>query len=338
MNALKETLNFAQPWLLLLLLFLPLLALLAGARGHAPAVVFSSLAPLRASGKVRRAKRGSILLSLLLLGLASLIVALARPQLGRTLSRVQASGIDIMLAIDVSRSMMAEDLSIGNQRANRLEAVKSVTQKFIEARPNDRIGITCFAGRPYLVSPLTLDHDWLLQNLERVRIGLVEDGTAIGSAIASASNRLKDKEAKSKIVVLLTDGDNNSGKVTPATAAVAAMALGIMVYTVGAGTRGYAPVPVQDMFGRTVYQNVKVEVDEKTLKEIAALTDAQYFRATDGKSLEQIFEQIDKLEKSTVELDQYKQYRDLFPWFVAPGFALVALEMLLGQTIWRRLP
>ena len=338
MNPLQETLTFSHPWLLLLLLLLPPLAFLAGGRGHAPAVTFSSLAPLRASGKVRRAKRGSILLSLMLLGLALLIVALARPQLGRTLSRVQASGIDIMLAIDVSRSMMAEDLSIGNQRANRLEAVKSVTQKFIEARPNDRIGITCFAGRPYLVSPLTLDHDWLLQNLERVRIGLVEDGTAIGSAIASASNRLKDKEAKSKIVVLLTDGDNNSGKVTPATAAEAAKALGIKVYTVGAGTRGYAPVPVPDMFGRTVYQNVKVEVDEKTLTEIATLTDAKYFRATDGKSLGEIFEQIDKLEKSTVELDQYKQYRDLFAWFLVPGFALVALEMLLGQTIWRRLP
>ena len=330
--------HFAHPWLLLLLLLLPPLALLAGARGHAPAITFSSLAPLRASGKVRRAKRGNILLSLLLLGLALLIVALARPQLGRTLSRVQASGIDIVLAIDVSRSMMAEDLSIGNQRANRLEAVKSVTQKFIEARPNDRIGILCFAGRPYLVSPLTLDHDWLQQNLERVRIGLVEDGTAIGSAIASASNRLKDKEAKSKIVVLLTDGDNNSGKVTPATAAEAAKALGIKVYTVGAGTRGYAPVPVQDQFGRTFYQNVKVEVDEKTLTEIATMTDAKYFRATDGKSLEEIFGQIDQLEKSTVELDQYKQYRDLFAWFLAPGFALIALEVLLGQTIWRRLP
>lgn len=338
MNFFGESLNFAHPWLLLLLLLLPLLALLAGARGHAPAVTFSSLAPLRASGKPRRAKRGSFLLTMLLLGLALLIVALARPQLGRTLSRVQASGIDIMLAIDVSRSMMAEDLSIGNQRANRLEAVKNVTQKFIENRPNDRIGITCFAGRPYLVSPLTLDHDWLLQNLERVRIGLVEDGTAIGSAIASASNRLKDKDAKSKIVVLLTDGDNNSGKVTPATAAEAAKALGIKVYTVGAGTRGYAPVPVQDMFGRTVYQNVKVEVDEKTLTEIATMTDAKYFRATDGKSLEDIFEQIDKLEKSTVELDQYKQYRDLFAWFLVPGFVLIALESLLGQTIWRRLP
>ena len=333
------SLSFAHPWLLLLLLLLPALALLGGARGQAPAVVYSSIAPLRALGRFRRARAGNVLLGLLLLGLALGIVALARPQLGRTVSRVQASGIDIMLAIDVSRSMLAEDLSIGNERANRLDAVKQVTEKFIESRPNDRIGILCFAGRPYLVSPLTLDHDWLLKNLERVRIGLVEDGTAIGSAIASAANRLKDKEAKSKIIVLLTDGDNNAGKVTPATAAEAAKALGIKVYTVGAGTRGYAPVPVQDRFsGRTFYQNIRVEVDEKTLREIAALTNAQYYRATDGKSLREIFEQIDKMEKSTVELDQYKQYRDLFPWFLGAGFAMIALQAVLGETFFRRLP
>jgi Ca-activated chloride channel family protein len=333
------SLSFAHPWLLLLLLLLPALALLGGARGQAPAVVYSSIAPLRALGRFRRARAGNVLLGLLLLGLALGIVALARPQLGRTVSRVQASGIDIMLAIDVSRSMLAEDLSIGNERANRLDAVKQVTEKFIESRPNDRIGILCFAGRPYLVSPLTLDHDWLLKNLERVRIGLVEDGTAIGSAIASAANRLKDKEAKSKIIVLLTDGDNNAGKVTPATAAEAAKALGIKVYTVGAGTRGYAPVPVQDRFsGRTFYQNIRVEVDEKTLREIATLTNAQYYRATDGKSLREIFEQIDKMEKSTVELDQYKQYRDLFPWFLGAGFAMIAFQAVLGETLFRRLP
>ncbi len=334
----KDTFAFAQPWLLLLLLALPLLAWLAGGRGQAPAVVYSSLAPLKATGRRRKARVGGLLLTLLLLGLAALIVALARPQLGRTISRVQASGIDIMLLVDVSRSMLAEDLSIGEERANRLEAVKQVTQKFIESRPNDRIGILCFAGRPYLVSPLTLDHDWLLQNLERVRIGLVEDGTAIGSAIASGANRLKDKEAKSKIMVLLTDGGNNAGKVTPATASEAAKALGVKIYTIGAGTRGFAPVPVQDGFGGIRYQNVKVEVDEKTLREIAALTGGEYYRATDGKSLKEIFAQIDKLEKSTVDMDQYKQYRELFPWFLGGGFALIALQIVLAETVWRRLP
>ena len=330
---------FAHPWLLLLLLVLPLLALLRGGRGAAPAVVFSSLRPLHALGRPRRSRIGGWLTTLLLFALALLTVALARPQMGKTISKVQASGIDIMLALDVSGSMIAEDFTIGGERANRLEVVKQVTQKFIEERPNDRIGIVCFAGRPYLVSPLTLDHDWLLQRLEWVKMGLVEDGTAIGSAIASAANRLKDrKDSKSRIVVLLTDGDNNAGKVPPLTAAEAAKALGIKVYTICAGTKGYAPVPVQDPFGRKVYRNVKVEVDETSLIKIAEMTNAKFYRATDTKTLTQIFAQIDKLEKSTVELSQYKQYRDLFPWFLASGFGLIALQLVLAESVGRRLP
>lgn len=330
--------EFANPWMLLGLLLIPLVALLQGGRGAAPAIVFSSLKPLQENGRVRRSRMGGWLTSLLLLALALLVIALARPRQGKTISQVQASGIDIMLALDVSGSMMAEDFTIGGERANRLEVVKQVTKKFIEERPNDRIGIVCFAGRPYLVSPLTLDHGWLLANLERVKIGLVEDGTAIGSAIASASNRLKEKAAKSKIVVLLTDGDNNAGKVTPLTAAEAAKALGIKIYTIGAGTRGFAPMPVQDQFGRRFYRNVKVDVDEDTLKKIADLTNAKFYRATDTKTLAQIFEQIDKLEKSTVELNQYTQYRELFPWFLAAGFAVLALQSVLAQTVGRRLP
>lgn len=331
-------LSWAQPWCLLLLLGLPILAVLKGGRGAAPAVVFSSLQPLRAVGKVRRSRRGAWLTMLLLFVLATLIVALARPRLSKTINQVEASGIDIMLALDVSRSMLAEDFTVGGERANRLDAVKQVTQKFIEGRPNDRIGITCFAGRPYLVSPLTLDHDWLLQNLERVRIGLVEDGTAIGSAVASAANRLKDKEAKSKIVVLLTDGDNNAGKITPPTAAEAAKALGIKVYTIGAGTRGFAPMPMRDMFGRTQYRNVKVDVDEDTLKKIASISGGAFYRATDTKTLGEIFEQIDKLEKSTVEMSQYRQYRELFPMLLQVGLALLVLQVVLEQTVGRRLP
>ncbi|MDQ3623758.1 MAG: VWA domain-containing protein [Verrucomicrobiota bacterium] len=334
-----EPITFAYPWLLLLLLGLPVLAWLRSGRGHAPAVVFSSLQPLRALGKARRSRAGALRLGLFLLGLALLIVALARPQQGKQINRVQASGIEIMLALDVSRSMLAEDFTIGNLRSNRLDAVKQVTEKFIKARPNDRLGIVAFAGRPYLVSPLTLDHDWLLQNLDRLRIGLVEDGTAIGSAIASASNRIKDKQAKSKIIVLLTDGDNNTGKITPVTAAEAARALGIKIYAICAGSRGYAPVPVgKDILDRMVYRQVPVEVDEAALKEIAQIADGEFYRATDSKSLEGIFEQIDKLEKSTVELDRYTQYNDLFPWFLGAGFSVLALELLLAQTLWRRLP
>jgi Ca-activated chloride channel homolog len=329
--------TFANPWLLLLLLALPILAVLRGAKGSAPAVIYSSIAPLRDLGRSRRSKAGGWLTTLLLLALGAFIVALARPQQGRTLTHIEASGIDIMLALDVSKSMLAEDFTIGDQRANRLEAVKQVTEKFINGRPNDRIGIVAFAGKPYLVSPLTLDHDWLLQNLDRIRIGLVEDGTAIGSAIASASNRLKDREAKSRIVVLLTDGDNNAGKVSPKTASEAAKALGIKVYAIGAGTRGYAPYPTQ-VFGRTVYQNAKVEMNEDALKEIATITDAKFYRATDSKSLEEIFGEIDKLEKSTVQMSHFKEVRELFPWAVGVGGALLGLHILLGQTLWRRLP
>jgi Ca-activated chloride channel family protein len=185
---------------------------------------------------------------------------------------------------------------------------------------------------------MTLDHDWLIQNLSRLRIGLVEDGTAIGSAIASASNRLKDKEAKTKLIVLLTDGDNDAGKVQPLTAAEAAKALGIRIYTIGAGTEGEAPFPFTNQFGRTVYQNVMVKFEEKTLQDIAAMTGGRCFRATDTNSLRTIFSEIDKLEKSKVEVEKTAQYRDLFMWFLFPGLLCLGLEILLSQTVWRRLP
>ena len=329
----------AQPVFLWLLLLIPLAAWLKGKLGGTPGILFSTTRTISRIGARRRSRAGDFLTGLLYLALVCLILAMARPQLGKTITRTLASGIDIMLAIDVSKSMLAEDFSIGAQRANRLEAVKRVTEEFIRQRPNDRIGIVAFAGRPYLVSPLTLDHDWLLQNLDRIQIGLVEDGTAIGSALASASSRLKDKEAKSKLVVLLTDGENNAGRVTPMTAAEAAKALGIKVYTVGSGTRGIAPYPVIDQSGRVRgYQQMQVEFDEETLRNIAAMTGGTYFRATDTKSLENIFRDIDQLEKSEVEIQKVAQYRDLFPWFVLVGTVLLAAETLLGQTIWRRLP
>ena len=333
-----SAMSFLQRNFLWLLLLVPVLSLLKGKFGGTPGVKFSTTRTVAKIGGRRRSRAGDFLTGLLYLALIFLIVALARPQLGKTITRTQASGVDIMLVIDVSRSMLAEDFTIGGQRANRLEAVKRVTEQFIQERPNDRIGIVAFAGRPYLVSPLTLDHDWLISNLDRTRIGLVEDGTAIGSALAAASNRLKDKEAKSKLVVLLTDGDNNAGRVTPLTAAEAAKALGIKVYTIGSGTRGNAPFPFVDQFGRTVYRQIPVEFDEDILKQIAAMTGGSYFRATDTQSLQSIFSEIDELEKSQVEVQKVEQYRDLFPWFVMVGTVLLAVETLLGQTIWRRLP
>ena len=330
--------TFATPWALWLLLLIPVLAWLKGKIGGTPGVVFPSTQTLRSIGVRRRSRAGDLLTALSLAAFAALVIALARPQLGKTITRTQASGIDIMLCIDVSRSMLSEDFSIGAQRANRVDAVKQVAQSFIEQRPNDRIGIVAFAGAPYLVSPLTLDHDWLIRNLDRVQIGLVEDGTAIGSALATAENRLKDKQAKTKIIVLLTDGDNNAGKVMPLTAAEAAKALGIRIYTIGAGTRGMAPYPFTDQFGRTIYQNVPVEIDENTLKKIAATANGEYFRATDTRSLQEIFNEIDKLEKTKIEAERIAEYRDLFPWFLIVGVSLLVLEIAASQTIWRRLP
>ena len=330
--------SFAHPWLLLLLLGIPVLAWLKGKFGGTAAVTFSTTSMLAEIGSRQRNRAGAFLAGLSYLALALFIIALARPQLGRVTTRVQATGVDIMLVLDVSRSMLAEDFTIGNRRANRIDAVKLVTEQFIRQRPNDRIGLVAFAGRPYLVSPLTLDHDWLIRNLERLRIGLVEDGTAIGSAIASAANRLKDKEAKTKLIVLLTDGDNNAGKVQPLTAAEAAKALGIRIYTIGAGTEGEAPFPLQNAFGRTVYRNVLVKFDEKTLGEIATITNGQYFRATDTNSLRKIFSEIDKMEKTKVEVERTAQYRDLFQYVLIPGIACLLLEILLSQTVWRRLP
>ena len=330
--------SFTHPWLLLLLLGIPVLAWLKGKFGGTAAVTFSTTSMLAEIGSRQRNRAGALLAGLSYLALALFIIALARPQLGRVTTRVQATGVDIMLVLDVSRSMLAEDFTIGNSRANRIDAVKIVTEQFIRERPNDRIGIVAFAGRPYLVSPLTLDHDWLIRNLERLRIGLVEDGTAIGSAIAAAANRLKDKEAKTKLIVLLTDGDNNAGKVQPLTAAEAAKALGIRIYTIGAGTEGEAPFPLQNAFGRTVYRNVLVKFDEKTLEGIATITNGQYFRATDTDSLRKIFSEIDKMEKTKIEVERTAQYRDLFHYFLIPGIACLLLEILLSQTVWRRLP
>ena len=330
--------TIAWPWVLLLLLLVPVVAYLRGRFGGMAGVTFSSTESLIRLGMRRRSRAGAFLAALSYLALAFFIVALAQPRLGSEVTRVQASGVDIMLLLDVSRSMLSEDFSIGASRASRIEVVKKVTEQFIRKRPNDRIGIIAFAGRPYLVSPLTLDHDWLIQNLDRVQIGLVEDGTAIGSAIASGSNRLKDKEAKTKLIVLLTDGDNNAGKVMPLTAAEAAKALGIRIYTIGVGTQGEAPFPFTDPFGRTVYRNVQVEFKEDTIRDIAKIASGIAYRATDTKSLEKILGEIDKLEKSKVEVEKFAQYRELFPWFLTAGLACLATEILLSQTLWRRLP
>jgi Ca-activated chloride channel homolog len=341
----NSALTFARPWLLLLLLAIPLLAYLRGKRGPAAALTFSSTTTLRAIGKQSAARAGKFLRALIFAALGFFVVALARPQLGKSLTQIEASGIDVMLVLDVSGSMLIKDFTIGGEEATRLDAIREVTRKFIEGRPNDRIGIIAFGGRPYVVSPMTLDHDWLLQNLDRVRIGLVEDGTAIGSALAVAANRLNDKESKSRVIVLLTDGENNAGKISPNTAAEAIKALHIHFYAIGAGINGVAPVPfftargpLTDNDGNILYQNQPVQFNEAGLKEVANISAGKFFRATHTQSLDQIYADINKLEKSTVSVKKYQQYRDLFPLCLMSGAGLLLAQLILSQSIWKKLP
>ncbi len=280
--------------------------------------------------------KGFFLLRFLVLFL--MVFALARPRVPVEESRIQTEGIDIVLAIDVSTSMRAEDFTLRGKRANRLEVVKDVVKNFIKGRQNDRIGIVVFAARAYTASPLTLDYGWLLENLQRIKTGMIEDGTAVGLGLVCALNRLKDSEAKSKIIILLTDGRNNAGDISPSLAAETAKALGIKVYTIGAGTKGLAPYPVKDFFGNTVYQPVKIDLDEDTLMEIASKTGGRYFRATDTKSLRKIYAEIDKMEKTPIEETGYSEYRELFCVFLGVAFILLLMEEILKYTVLRKIP
>lgn len=271
-------------------------------------------------------------------GLTLLIFVLARPQSPVEDSKIQSEGIDIVLAIDCSTSMLAEDFKLGVRRQSRIEVVKDVVKDFIKARKDDRIGLVAFAARAYTASPLTLDYGWLLENLARLKTGLIEDGTAIGAGIASSLNRLRDTKAKSKVVILLTDGRNNIGNISPLTASEAAKALKIKIYTIGAGSKGLAPYPVKDFFGNTVYQPVEVDIDDELLKKVADLTGGKYFRATDTASLRQIYREIDRMEKTVIEDKGYAQYNELFGYFLLPGLVLLILEIVLGNTYLRKLP
>lgn len=330
-----DSLRFVHPELLWLLLLLPLLAILRGRRGPAPALIFSSISVARSIAGNRKASPGRLLGILRLTAIGLIIISMARPQWGNTTTEIEASGIDILLAVDISGSMEARDFTLQGRAANRLDVVKSVVAKFIKERPNDRIGLVAFAGRPYMVCPLTLDHDWLQQRLDSLKTGMVEDGTAIGSAIASGVNRLRERDSKSRIQILLTDGMNNAGKVSPLTAAEAAETLGIKVYTIGAGTRGEAPMPVQDQFGRKRLMRVKVDIDEENLSKVAEITGAKYFRATDTRSLEKIYEEINAMEATTRKIEHFSRYRELFSWLVTAALLLLAVELFFSR---RRLP
>jgi Ca-activated chloride channel family protein len=329
---------FAYPKLLWLLLALPLVMLLRSRRGPRAAVRYASTDLVREVGRTSRSRFGRWLPFVRLPALALLIVALARPQLGSKTTSVKASGVDVVLALDTSGSMASLDLTLDGKRADRLSVVKSVVAKFIDRRPNDRIGMIAFAGVPYLVSPVTLDHDWVQRNLERVQLGTIQDGTAIGSALSAAVNRLRTSDAHSKIVVLLTDGENNAGKVSPQLAAEAAAALGIRVYTIGVGTEGTAPMPVTDEQGRRHIVMAQTDVDEKTLSQIAQTTGGEFFRATDTASLQAIYARIDALEKTTREVSHTEHHEEELAWLLLPGAALLVLELALAATWLRRVP
>ena len=267
-----------------------------------------------------------------MLALALLIMVLARPQTTNSWQTSEMEGIDIMLAIDVSTSMLAEDL-----KPNRLEAAKQVAADFINGRPNDNIGITLFAGESFTQCPLTVDHTVLLNLIKDVQCGLIEDGTAIGMGIANAVSRLKESKAKSKVVITLTDGTNNRGDISPLTAAEIAKSFGIRVYTIGVGTNGMAPYPYQ-VGGTVQYVNMPVEIDEKMLSEIASITQGNYFRATSNSKLEEVYQEIDKLEKTKLSVRQFSKRDEKYEWFALAALFCILLEVLLRNTILKKIP
>jgi len=331
--------TFGHPYVLLLLLLLPLLAWLKGKQGKPPAFVYSSVQLVRGILNVTRTRSGAFLAALRWLILAILIVALAQPRLTKSETRVTASGVDIVVALDMSGSMASEDFEVGRERLSRLSMAKEVLKKFVEKRPNDRIGIVAFATQAYIASPLTLDHEFLLQNLARLELGTIDNNrTAIGSALSTAINRLRELKSKSKIVILMTDGQNNSGKVAPLTVAEAAQTLGVKVYTIGVGMRGMAPMP-QFWQGRKVgYQMQPVDIDEDTLQKIAKMTGGKYYRADNSQKFQAIYAEIDTLERTEAEVKKFAHHDELFAWVITPGLGLLLLEVLLRHTIWRRLP
>ena len=330
--------RFLQPEWFWLLALLPFVLLWRGRRGPVAAIEYSDVSLAREVSRRGRSKIGMLMWMLPILAGVLMIVGLARPQRADGRSEVTANGIDIVLGLDVSGSMQALDFHIQNQRVNRIEVVKTVVSKFIDERPDDRIGIIAFAGAPYLVSPITLDHDWLQQNLERVSVGGVDDGTAIGSAIAAGVNRLRLTQAKSKVIILLTDGVNNTGKISPIAAAEAAKAMGIKIYTIGVGVRGDAPIPVRDAVGNARMVMAKVDVDEKTLQAVADATGGKFYRATDTDSLRKIYEQINRLEKNAQTVQKFEHTEELYAWALFPALGILGLSVLLQQTRLRRLP
>jgi len=329
-----ENIVFANPNLLyLLLLIIPIIAWYIYKQNQMNATLqLSSIEGLSKAPKNYKHVLRHILFGLRVIVIALLIIVLARPQSSNSWQNETTKGIDIVLAMDISSSMLAEDF-----KPNRLEASKNVAIDFIKGRPTDRIGLVVFSGESFTQCPLTTDHAVLINLFKDLKSGMVEDGTAIGLGLANSINRLKESDAISKVVILLTDGVNNQGEIAPITAADIAKTFGIRVYTVGVGSKGTAPYPFQTPLG-VQYQNIPVEIDEALLKDIAQMTEGKYFRATNNKTLKEIYQEIDKMEKSKIEVREYSKKKEEHLLFALIAGILLLLELALRNTILRNIP
>jgi len=329
-----KNINFAQPWMLASLAVLPLLAwwhFTQQSRRQA-SVQISSISKVRGLRSWKTTLRHLPFICRLLC-IACIIIALARPQTRNDEEMVNGEGVDIVLAIDVSGSMLAQDFT-----PNRMEAAKEVAANFVANRPTDRIAVVIFSGESFTLCPLTTDQQVLKTQIFNIQSGLLEDGTAIGSGLATSVDRLRSSKSKSKVVILLTDGENNGGQIPPLTAKELAKATGVKVYTIGVGTEGYAQTPMQTQTGAVVMQREKVNIDEKLLTQIADETGGKYFRAKDNESLKNIYTEIDKLEKSKIEVTALKRYSEKFFPFAILALALLLTEMILRFTIFKKFP
>jgi Ca-activated chloride channel homolog len=332
--------SFYHPWLFLLVPVIFLLGYIVKHKRGYFGFRFSSINLFAGIDKSFRTVLGSNLVYLRCIAMVFIIIALARPQAPVEDSIRRGDAVDIMLVVDLSESMLAEDFGTDNNRYNRIEAVKDVLPDFISSRRNDRIGIVIFATRAFIASPLTFNHKWLSSRIEGMHVGIIDGKrTAIGSGIATSLNRLKHSKAKSKVIILLTDGRNNAGEITPETAASIAKALDIKIYTIGVGTFGSAPFPIRDISGNIVgYDSIKADIDEPLLRKIAQDTGGKYFRVTDMSSLRKVYREIDSMEKMHIEEDAYDEYNELFGNFLLAGIFLLLLEIILSAVFLRRIP
>ncbi len=327
--------RFEDPWLLLTLALIPILILRE--RSVTNAINYSSLSSIKAVNQHRYNVLVLIPTILKFIAITLFIIAFARPQEGSKRTEILSQGVDIVLAIDTSGSMQALDFKKNDAQVTRLSVVKGVVTEFVKNRKMDRMGMVVFGANAFTQCPLTLDQSILFSFIEKLKIGMAGDATAIGSAIGISAKRLKDLKSKSKIIILLTDGRNNSGAISPIQAAEIAKSLGIKIYTIGVGKRGKAPFLVDSIFGkRLIYQDV--DIDEKVLSKISQMTDGKYFRATDLKTLQDIYKQIDLLEKSEVKILDHSKYKELFHYFLIPGLFLLLIEIICSNSFLRRLP